>query len=122
MDELIAGFVARLEGLDTVEDAEQTAKDLIEWYNTREEDLDQEDLDRLFTLVESGQFRAWDCPSCGERCYLGEPDDWGDFQGVRTVDYVSYPVRSRRTHDQCDHCRMTMVKLPSGYVGSRSGF
>lgn len=100
---------------------EQLAKDLIEWYNVREEDLDLEDLDRMFTLAEDNKFQAWDCPTCEARCYMGEPDDWGNFQGVNNNDYVSYPVRSRSTFDQCDCCRMNMVKLPKGYKENRSG-
>lgn len=121
-DVAIAFLAARLEANGVGDgDGVQLAKDLIEWHNVREEDLDLEDLDRLYCLAEAGQFRAWDCPTCEARCYVGEPDDWGDFQGVDNNDYVSYPPRSRGTFDQCDSCRMNMVDLPDGYDENRSG-
>lgn len=117
-------LTARLEAEGVGEDGDvvaQLVKDLFEWYNRREEDLDLEDLDRLFTLAKEGRFHAWDCPTCDARCYFCEPEDWGHFQGVQNNDYTSYPVRSRGTYDQCDSCRMHMEKLPKGYNEGRSG-
>jgi len=70
---------------------EQTQEDLIGWYNVVPEHLTDEDLNRLLELDLKGQFEAWDCPLCGERCYYGRPDHWEYFQGVCNVDHVSYP-------------------------------
>lgn len=82
------------------DEAEQAADDLVEWRNSTV--LDRIDLERLAQLYKAGRFRAWDCPTCDERVYEGKPADWGHFQGVRQVDYTSYPLDSR---SQCDHCR-----------------
>ena len=55
---------------------------LIEWYNIREEDLDNEDRLRLAQLYHDGNFSYWECPGCYEWCMVGHPTDWDDFQGV----------------------------------------
>jgi hypothetical protein len=86
----------------------QAKDDLAEWYNVK--DLTGRDKTRLAKLYYAGRFHAWDCPTCGERVYDGDPEDWGDFQGVRQVDHTSYPGRSDIFTDevigkQCDHCR-----------------
>ena len=88
----------------------QQQQDLLEWYNVREEDIDDADRRRLSELIDKGQFQAWNCPECEERCYLGTPDDWDDFQGVSQVDYVSYPGDAEKYRPEyilqmCDHCR-----------------
>ncbi len=81
---------------------EEAADDLIEWYNIREDSLDEEALYRLADLYNAGRFGAWDCPTCGERVFFGDPEDWGDFQGILNQDFASYPAGRE---DQCDHCR-----------------
>lgn len=82
---------------------EQTRQDLIEWLNVRVPD--GADKRRLAALYNGGGFRAWDCPNCGERVFLGEPDDWRHFQGVSQADYTSYPAINSATMAWCDHCR-----------------
>lgn len=82
--------------------------DLLEWYNVTTPD--EEDKARLAKLFNDGRFRAWDCPECGERVYEGSPDDWSHFQGVRQVDYASYPGNSDKYNpeflaEMCDCCR-----------------
>lgn len=82
-------------------------RDLRAWFNYRP---DAEDKQRLAELYEAGRFKAWNCPDCGTRVYQGDPEDWSHFQGVRQVDYISYPGRPevfsrRHIRRQCDHCR-----------------
>jgi hypothetical protein len=86
---------------------EQTQNDLIEWYNASEPT--SEDLELLVALFESGRFEAWNC-ECGEKVYRGDPEDWGHFQGVRQVDYTSYPgniekYQAEHLERMCDSCR-----------------
>ncbi len=84
--------------------------DLLERYNIRLEDATHEDRESLAQLYWSGRFHAWDCVSCGERCYWGDPENWDAFQGVLQLDFTSYPgatstpawLKAR----QCDDCRM----------------
>jgi hypothetical protein len=88
-------------------DQEQT--DLLEWYNVSTPDY--EDKRRLAKLLNAGLFAAWNCPQCGTRCYFGDPDNWGHFQGVLQVDYCSYPGnKGLHTHEYnlslCNSCRM----------------
>lgn len=83
-------------------DWQQLATDLIDWYNIMPESLDLDDLCSLGKLAEQGRFSSWDCPTCGDRCFMGDPEDWGGFQGVCQQDYTSYPAGSRK---QCDSCR-----------------
>jgi hypothetical protein len=87
---------------------EQAKTDLEEWFNVK--NLTGREKTRLAKLYCAGQFHAWDCPTCGERVYDGEPEDWGHFQGVQQVDHASYPGRSGIFTDeiigrQCDGCR-----------------
>ena len=87
-------------------------EDLREWYNQR--DLVGHERRLLADLFIQGKFHAWNCPTCGERCYWGDPDDWGDFQGVRQLDFTSYPGQPEHYTDwitsrQCDDCRMRLV-------------
>jgi hypothetical protein len=81
----------------------QTQNDLTDWLNIVDPDVD--DKNRLAELHAEGRFKAWDCPNCGDRVFQGEPESWADFQGVRQVDYTSYPAVSRATLAWCDHCR-----------------
>lgn len=90
--------------------SEQVKSDLTAWYNVRDEDLTQADKNKLATLYGKGQFHAWDCPACGGRVYDGNPDDWGEFQGVCQVDYMSYPgdpdvFVTDYLRRMCDECR-----------------
>lgn len=89
----------------------QVATDLLNWMNLSEPN--EGDLQSLFDLVTEGRFQAWACPikGCGERVYEGDPKDWGPFQGVCQVDYVSYPG-TPKNHLCCDHCRMYQ-KIPA---------
>jgi len=91
--------------------SEQARTDLIEWYNVCEEDLDSKDRQLLATLYGAGLFHAWNCPDCGERVYVGDPEDWEHFQGVLQADYTSYPgdpslFTAEHIAKQCDNCRM----------------
>lgn len=81
-------------------DAGQTADDLLAWLNIAEPN--DMDIQRVCDLHASGLFESWECPTCGIRVYIGHPEEWGAFQGVRQADYASYPLGSRW---QCDHCR-----------------
>jgi len=89
--------------------SDQVQRDLLAWYN--QSPVDERDFLLLADLYHAGLFHAWDCPLCGERVYVGEPDDWSAFQGVDQADYVSYPgdvevfmPEMRRL--MCDECRM----------------
>ena len=101
----------------------QVQKDLVEWFNVRADDVDSQDRKRLARLYESGNFHAWDCPSCGERVYCGTPDDWSHFQGVLQVDYASFPGPEHVTPEHrvqlCDLCRMQggVYDGPGNHVG-----
>src|SRR5574341_956475 len=86
---------------------ERTQEDLQAWFNCNKPDA--EDLARLATLHANGQFRAWDCPACGDRVYEGSPDDWGHFQGACQVNYTSYPGDTDKysaayLQKLCDYC------------------
>jgi hypothetical protein len=61
---------------------------LIEWYNVREEDVDDEDRARLADLWHEGHFHHFECAECGETVRHGEPDDWGHFQGACQDEYM----------------------------------
>ena len=88
---------------------QQAKTDLLEWLNVAEPDA--QDRQRLARLYAAGKFHAWNCPTCGERVYYGNPGDWDHFQGVRQVDHMSYPgypeyFAPRTISQQCDSCRM----------------
>ena len=87
----------------------QAQEDLTAWYNQAGE-LTGNERTRLAKLYAAGRFHAWDCPTCGERVYDGDPDDWGDFQGVLQRDLSSFPGLPEVFVDaiigrQCDDCR-----------------
>jgi hypothetical protein len=82
---------------------EQTQKDLSDWLNLCV--IDAFDKRLLAALYGAGRFKAWDCPRCGTRVYLGEPGDWQHFQGVDQADYTSYPPVTQAAEAWCDHCR-----------------
>lgn len=90
---------------------EQTRTDLLEWYNVRDEDVTDGDRQKLADLIAAGRFDSWECPECkDERVYRGDPEEWGDFQGVRQVDYASYPGDAEKYQPEylaqmCDNCR-----------------
>jgi len=63
---------------EEIESVDQEA--LIEWYNTG--NLDNEDRERLADLFTDGKFSHWECPECEIVIMVGQPDDWGNFQGV----------------------------------------
>lgn len=71
---------------DEIESVHQEA--LIEWYNIREEDIDDEDRARLAKLFHADQFAHFECSECGEKVFHGVPDDWGHFQGVCQSEYM----------------------------------
>ena len=99
-----AAKLALTEMLDeSAGDVAQTADDLIEWFNSS--DLTEADLVELAMLANIGQFQAWDCPVCGDRIYVGNPDDWGHFQGVLQADYASCPGIGPNDK-RCDSCRI----------------
>jgi hypothetical protein len=103
------------EASDDWADARKLAIDLITWFNISEPGSG--DIKRLLILVREGRFRAWDCPTCETRVYLGEPEAWGYFQGVRNADYCSFPGYNIGSDDRrCDSCRMWMKGyMPDGY-------
>lgn len=78
-------------------------EDLTEFYNQTE--IDDEDKQILFELYESGNFHAWFCPECEERCYYATPSSWDNFQGVNMNDYASYPCVSDEDFYLCNNCR-----------------
>lgn len=83
----------------------QVREDLVEWFNRVT--VSESELRRLAALEKDGRFEVWECPSCGDRVYKGSPEDWDHFQGVKQVDYTSFPGSPNRTdNDQlCDNCR-----------------
>ena len=90
---------------------------LVEWYNIREVDLDEDDYKELLGLVEAGRFWFWDCPICEERCVHGDPEDWSNFQGVSGQDWISYPGDSEFFNIEalaamCDQCRVKCYTMP----------
>jgi hypothetical protein len=87
---------------------QQLQEDLLAWYN-RSEPTD-DDKAQLAKLYGKGQFHSWDCPRCGDRVCVANPDDWGDFQGVLQADYASYPgddtvYQPEYIEKMCDTCR-----------------
>lgn len=90
--------------------------DLLTWCNTSSPTKHQFRL--LTNMYFSGNFHAWDCPTCGRRVYDGDPDDyndperncWYDFPRARQVDRNNLPGRptvfTKEIIDkQCNHCR-----------------
>jgi hypothetical protein len=96
-------------------DSDQLASDLIDWQNIAKPT--RSDVNRLLALAKDGRFQSWECPTCGanpERVFVGDPKDWGHFQGANQADYASYPGYGSGSDDRrCDHCRMYMV---GGYI------
>ncbi len=93
---------------------EQTRVDLINWFDAVS--LSLEDTKILAWLYLDGKFQAWDCPDCGDRVYLAQPDNWEDFQGVLQADFVSYPGDKEKYQEtwisqQCDDCRQMFFRL-----------
>lgn len=81
---------------------EETREDLTNWRNAR--NLTKEDKELLARLHVEGRFKAWDCPSCGDRVYEAEPESWDDFQGASQNDRTSYPGLGE-SDPRCDSCR-----------------
>ena len=52
------------------------AEDRVEWYNATM--LDAEDIMNLANV----EFSVSECENCGEKVRVGNPENWGDFQGV----------------------------------------
>lgn len=98
-------------GANIPEDTQQLAEDLLEWFNTNRPE--EEDLLRLYALVEQGRFRAWTCPTCEDRVFEGHPEDWGHFQGAAQQDRTSFPGLGPGD-TRCDYCRCHDIrrKLP----------
>lgn len=99
---------------------DQLQTDLTDWYNRAE--LDDDDKRIPTDLYARGRFHAWNCPTCGERVQKGDPEEWGDFQGVCQPDYTSYPgdadvYTADHILRQCDSCRMSSC----GPVGAGEG-
>ena len=98
-----------IEEVDSFEDLpDQVRRDLLAWYNSlptaKEEAL-------LLDLYLAGQFRAWDCPECGDRVFDGWPLDgnWDNFQGTLNRDFSYFGNTDKYQQDylmaMCDHCR-----------------
>jgi len=88
---------------------QQAKEDLTQWFNAVV--VDDDDKILLAQLYIRGNFHAWNCPTCGERVYWGDPEDWDNFQGVCQADFTSYPGSTdyytlRIVTQQCDSCRM----------------
>ncbi len=102
-------------------------QDLVDWYNQRglltysDTDLDDtgegfvdeddEIRNKLAKLYGEGKFHSWHCPSCHEKVYNGQPDNWDDFQSVLEQDFASYPgqpdeLNADIVSKQCDECRL----------------
>lgn len=103
-------------------EADRTAAALVEWYNTREEDLDEGDLILLVSIAATGKFMFWFCPTCTADVYQGgeaveEVDgEWRNFQCVSENDRASYPG-SGENDLRCNHCRCFLVgenRMPLG--------
>jgi len=83
-------------------------EDLRMWFNSA--DLTKHDKVILFRLYKSGQFRAWDCPGCGDRVYEGNPRNYDEFQGVLNQDFSFFGDYNKHTQKYitacCDSCRL----------------
>lgn len=96
-----------LDQIDAIDDAEERAEALIEWFNRRT--VLPVDLDRLIKVGING-FQFWKCPLCedlvceGAKAIAKAKLSWGDFQGARENDRVSYPGIGPRDR-RCDFCR-----------------
>lgn len=55
---------------------------LIEWYNTRKEDLNCHDLRLLAALYHDGKIEFGKCIECGMTCFRASPESWDEFQGT----------------------------------------
>lgn len=62
------------------------AKDRVEWYNAVY--LDSDDILNLANL----DFSVVECERCGEKQRFGNPDDWGDFQGVNQDEMLEVTI------------------------------
>ena len=62
----------------------ETQENLIEWFNISDPSDDDKEL--LAQLQNDGKFTAFTC-ECGETILAGQPDDWGNFQGVNQSEY-----------------------------------
>ena len=80
----------------------ETRAAMLEWFNRSQPDND--DLELLAELHANKRFKWWECPACGDEVYEGDPEDWGEFQGVMQNDRTSYPGKGPRDK-RCDHCR-----------------
>lgn len=95
---------------------EQVKTDLIDWIGF-EINEDKEAMEELLNLYLNGEFKAWDCPWCGNRVYDG--NDYfliGLPHSSNNNDYVTYPGNTDIYQDEflkalCDECREeTMTK------------
>jgi hypothetical protein len=81
--------------------------DLLEWFNVKKPS--EGDKQMLLELYQAEKFKAWNCPGCDERVYRGEPDSWGNFQGILNQDFSYFGNKNKYTEEYilalCDDCR-----------------
>lgn len=88
------------------------ARDLLAWLNSA--DPSRAVLDAAAELAKDDRFtKAWDCPTCGDRCYEGTPRSQAEeasalFSGTLERDFTSYPGKGP-DDKRCDHCRCYMA-------------
>ena len=66
----------------------EDAAAIIRWFNTRIQDLDQEDARLLISLFEDGRFTHFQCGHCNAEVNHGDPECWDEFQGVMQDEYL----------------------------------
>lgn len=69
---------------DEIESDTQDA--LIDWYNLV--DVSAEEREMLAELHLAGNFHHFECAECNTSVHAGQPDDWGQFQGVYQDEYI----------------------------------
>ncbi len=87
------------------------ATEALEWFNvnldyetnTRTDEEDKKFLEPLIKLCNDGNFETFECDCCGSFFNRGDPDNWGDFQGV-CQDEGGETMINDNTKIVCEHC------------------
>lgn len=77
----------------------EDAAERIEWYNVVT--LDADDI----VLLANVRFQVITCDHCGTQIPVGDPENWGDFQGVLQGEYGPVKIDGRDVVvcDECHH-------------------